>query len=199
MLPLATDGSESCLRQVRAFAAGLHAGMGQTYGGHPYVRHLDDVEGTLINFGVNEDLELLVAAYLHDALEDTRVGEAAIAEFLRPLFGSGFSLRVCALVDAVTDGEGATREERKAKTYPRILAIRGARRLKLADRIANVERCREEIREERLVHHQHFDVYQREHPSFLAGLRLSGPSANVDDAEARMVSWLTSLIQGEVR
>jgi len=47
--------------------------------------------------------------------------------------------RVAALVDAVSDGQGANRKERKERPYALIPTVPDAILLKLADRIANLE------------------------------------------------------------
>jgi hypothetical protein len=66
-------------------------------------------------------------------LEDTR-------KRLLDLLLAGFPLRAVLLCWLVTDKSGATRAERKARTYPFIALWQEAVILKLADRIANVER-----------------------------------------------------------
>jgi (p)ppGpp synthase/HD superfamily hydrolase len=130
------------LKVARFFATVKHAG--QLYSGVPYTHHLAAVEATLRRFGpsvhygavVSEfdaaDEVLLVAAWLHDAVEDTGTKVKEIAE----MFGED----VAKLVAAVTDEPGDNRKIRKALTYPKIRAAgRLAVRLKLADRIANIE------------------------------------------------------------
>jgi (p)ppGpp synthase/HD superfamily hydrolase len=104
---------------------------GQLYGGRPYDTHLRAVAEVLRDCGYGDDPALMSAASLHDTLEDTDASHGEIAE----LFGA----RVADIVDAVSDPEGATRAEKKAAAYPRIKAIDDAVRVKLADRIANVE------------------------------------------------------------
>lgn len=131
------------LRHVKFFASVKHAG--QTYGlGLPYTHHLSAVEQVLRRFGVAkpvegaedfismDDLALLNAAWLHDVVEDT---DTKLKE-VREMFGED----VAHLVHAVTNEEGANRKIRHALTYPKIReAGPSAVRLKLADRIANVE------------------------------------------------------------
>jgi (p)ppGpp synthase/HD superfamily hydrolase len=112
-----------------AWARGQHGG--QLYGGRPYETHLLAAADVLRDCGYGDDAVLMSAAYLHDTIEDT----PATREQIAALFGS----RIAGIVDAVSDPEGDTRDEKKAAAYPRIRAIDDAVRVKLADRIANVE------------------------------------------------------------
>jgi (p)ppGpp synthase/HD superfamily hydrolase len=130
------------LRHVRFFAATKH-GDQKYAGGLPYTHHLAAVEAVLQRFGPARVLSLasetpltdqvmLEAAWLHDVVEDRGVKVKEIRE----MFGD----EVARLVEAVTDEPGENRKARKFATYPKIrdagpLAVR----LKLADRIANVE------------------------------------------------------------
>ena len=70
---------------------------------------------------------------MHDLFEDT----AATPELM---IGLGADPQAVAIAEKVTDEPGATRKERKLKTYPKIATDAEAIVLKLADRIANVER-----------------------------------------------------------
>ncbi len=118
------------LVQARGFAVEAHGD--QRYGQLPYVFHLDAVVEQLLRFhDADIEEELLVAGYLHDVVEDTTV----TAETLRDRFGS----RVSELVVAVTKEPGTTLRERDQITWQKIVETEGAVRLKLADRIANVD------------------------------------------------------------
>lgn len=76
-------------------------------------------------------MDMFVAAWLHDVIEDTDTKYRDVEE----LFGHN----VAQLVDAVTSVEGPNRKLRNAATYQKIRnAGIWAVRLKLADRIANV-------------------------------------------------------------
>jgi (p)ppGpp synthase/HD superfamily hydrolase len=112
-----------------AWARGRHGG--QLYGGTPYETHLLAAAAVLRDCGYGDDPVLMSAAYLHDTIEDTDATREQIAE--------RFGARVADIVDAVSDPEGATRAEKKAAAYPRIRRLDDAVRVKLADRIANVE------------------------------------------------------------
>lgn len=138
-----------------AAAWAVRAHQGQRYGDLPYTSHLVAVVGNVHRFGVASD-ELEAAAWLHDAVEDT---EVSISE-VRSAFGD----RVADLVFAVTTEPGKNRRERNAATYPKLAATPGAVRLKLADRIANVEQCW-------LVRDARLFMYRKEYASFRAALR----------------------------
>lgn len=104
---------------------------GQMYGVLPYTHHLAAVEGVLREFGETRT-ELLVAAWLHDIVEDTDVKARDVEE--------NFGEEVARLVTAVTSEPGPNRKTKVALTLPKTReAGPDAVRLKLADRIANVE------------------------------------------------------------
>jgi (p)ppGpp synthase/HD superfamily hydrolase len=84
---------------------------GQLYGLLPYTHHLNDVERVLRSFDESR-VELLVAAWLHDIVEDTDVKLRDIEE--------NFGEEVARLVAAVTSEEGPNRKVRNAITYPKI-------------------------------------------------------------------------------
>ncbi len=103
--------------------------------GEPYVVHLLEVLRILVEGAGVTDRDTLVAAALHDVVEDT---DGTLDE-LRPLFGA----HVADLVGWLTKGEPAPGEEREdARTgYLRGLrdAPEEALRVKLADRLSNVQ------------------------------------------------------------
>ncbi len=118
------------LRHVKFFATIKHAGQAYS-GGLPYTHHLAAVEQVLRRFNVADE-NLLMASWLHDVVEDTETKLKEIEEMFGP--------EVARLVGAVTNEEGVNRKTRNALTYPKIRNNgEKAIRLKLADRIANVE------------------------------------------------------------
>jgi len=129
-----TEG-EVLLKFAKYYASVKHAG--QTYSnGLPYTHHLAAVEEVLLRFNwsghVHADEKLRAAAWLHDVVEDTGTKLKEIHE----MFGE----TVAFYVGAVTNEEGPNRKVRHALTYPKTReAGPAAVRLKLADRIANVE------------------------------------------------------------
>lgn len=115
-------------RTARELAAHLHAG--QSWGPFPYLEHLDRVYACLAE-ACQEDA-LKVAAYLHDALEDTAVTRSE----LDAQFGS----EVGWLVDAVS-GFGPTRDAKQRCIVAKLRAYPKAIPLKMADRIVNMQLC----------------------------------------------------------
>ncbi|WP_437949554.1 HD domain-containing protein [Sorangium sp. So ce296] len=131
---------------------------GQRYGQHPYCVHLAQVRAVLAAFGHGGALG--VAAWLHDALEDTATTREEIA--------ARFGEDVAALMWAVT-GTGRNRKERNRAVYEKIRQHPEAAILKLADRIANAEASRE--------HPDKRAMYRSEQEGFeqaLAGLGTRG-------------------------
>src|SRR2546428_5425663 len=97
----------------------------------PYVNHLLEVAMLVAEATDGKDPELVIAALLHDAIEDQEVPRAVIAQ----AFGNG----VAKLVEEVTDDKKLAKEERKRlqvehahKKSPR------AKILKLADKTSNL-------------------------------------------------------------
>ena len=117
------------LEKAQFYAKSQHGQ--QTYGEHPYFYHLTEVVEVLKRYSIS-DVEILSAAWLHDILEDTPTSK----DQLKQAFGD----IIANLVDAVTDGAGLTRQERKARPYGLIAQNPDALIIKLADRISNVEK-----------------------------------------------------------
>lgn len=132
---------------------------GQKYGDKPYTMHLQQVSEVLTRFGVS-DVEMHAAAWLHDIVEDTDM----TVEQVELMFGK----RVSDLVYRVTNEQGKNRKERHVKTYIKIKACEEALQLKLADRIANVERSVLESNEDMM------GMYKGEHKGFKEALYTPG-------------------------
>lgn len=114
----------------------------QQYGlGIPYVTHLVQVSMVLVRFGFHPGVgseadqqrsrNLIIAAILHDVVEDTDVTREDVA--------SEFGEAVALLVYAVSNEPGKNRRERHAKSHHKLIEIEDGITLKLADRIANIE------------------------------------------------------------
>lgn len=101
----------------------------------PYINHPIAVAETLAAAGV-EDRSTLLAAILHDVIEDTETEP----DELRERFGDA----VARIVEEVTDDKSLTKEERKRDRIARMPHVSPeARLLKLADLTAN---CTDVIR-----------------------------------------------------
>lgn len=161
--------------KARIFAIKTHGK--QLYGLYPYALHLAWVEEVLKRHGCSED-DLLAAAWLHDIMEDCGVS----FEYIAKRFGS----QIAKLVSLVSDMEGRSRAERKRNTYTKLVACKEPRALalKLADRIANIEACREEGSNSLLR------MYQKEHPDFAEMFR----QAHKDDLACALWNTYSTLI-----
>ncbi len=97
----------------------------------PYINHLLEVAHLVAEATDGRDPDLIIAALLHDAIEDSGISEAEIADT--------FGADVAALVVAVTDDKSLPKAERKrlqiahAPTKPERAKI-----LKLADKTSNL-------------------------------------------------------------
>ncbi len=97
----------------------------------PYINHPLEVLNLLINVGKIEDYNVLIAAVLHDTIEDTETTKEEITE----LFGAD----VCEMVLEVTDDKSLPKAERKQKQIEHAPHLsRGARYIKLGDKISNI-------------------------------------------------------------
>ncbi len=97
----------------------------------PYINHPLEVLNLLTNVGRVEDFDILIAAVLHDTIEDTDASEAEITE----LFGA----RVSKMVLELTDDKSlpkATRKQLQIEHAPHI--SEGAKQIKLCDKISNI-------------------------------------------------------------
>lgn len=97
----------------------------------PYINHPIAVADRLASSGCAEDTGLLMAAILHDVVEDTDTTHEELVE----IFGE----RVAGIVREVTDDKSLSRREIKEAAVRTIAGkSREARLLKLSDLIANV-------------------------------------------------------------
>lgn len=139
--------TETLVQKARAFA--LRAHKDQKYAKQPYRVHLEQVVSVMERFRYTEP-ELIASAWLHDVIEDT----PASLEDIGTLFGP----RVQEIVSRLTDEPGATRKERKLKTYPKVKGHKDATIVKLSDRIANMEAS--------FILLEKFGMYRNEYPEF---------------------------------
>src|SRR6478672_8972352 len=129
-----TDDQQRLLRRAWSVGAAAHAGQTRK-SGEPYITHPVAVAQVLAEQGL--DVETLVAAILHDTIEDTPLARGDIA--------SEFGETVAELVDGVTKLDKlqfADRQEAAAESFRKML-LAMARDLrviliKLADRLHNM-------------------------------------------------------------
>ena len=119
------------LTQAYDYAAQLHRDQRRDGAlAEPYVNHVIEVAARVASSPAADE-DTVIAAILHDIVEDTTGTAAEIAD--------RFGARVAALVLEVTDDKTLTKEERKRR---RVLSSpgksAGAKRIKLADKAANL-------------------------------------------------------------
>ncbi|MEN6373315.1 MAG: HD domain-containing protein [Smithella sp.] len=97
----------------------------------PYINHPIEVANVLWTIGDVYDVATIVAALLHDTLEDTNATREEIL--------NNFGKDVLALVLEVSDDKSLPKQERKARQIEKapFLSLR-AKQLKLADKICNI-------------------------------------------------------------
>jgi (p)ppGpp synthase/HD superfamily hydrolase len=129
------SGSAAPVQRILAaarFAAEKHAQQKRKGAkGEPYFNHLLEVAELIAMSSAELDVELVMAGFLHDTVEDTGVTFLELED--------RFGRDVAALVAEVTDDKSLTKEERKA------LQVQDAPKksdrvqtLKLADKISNL-------------------------------------------------------------
>lgn len=123
-------GHARMIAEAVLFAADAHAGQRRDNGTTPYFNHLAEV-AALCARRVPFDPVLVTAAYLHDTIEDTGVGEA----ILRERFGDA----VADLVVDVTDPKGLKGRARRQRQVTHTAAASDrVKLLKIADKTSNV-------------------------------------------------------------
>lgn len=120
------------LLQAISFAAKKHS-LQKRKGadGEPYINHPVEVANLLANIGKIDDYDILIAAILHDTIEDTETS----AEEVTKLFGED----VCKMVLEVTDDKSLPKKRRKELQIEHAPHLSfGAKHIKLGDKISNV-------------------------------------------------------------
>jgi guanosine-3',5'-bis(diphosphate) 3'-pyrophosphohydrolase len=122
----------SKLLEAASFAAQRHTGHYRKGSDkQPYINHPLEVANLLANVGGVTDVDVLIAAVLHDTVEDVGVTKQEIEE----RFGS----RVAGFVMEVTDDKSLPKEERKRLQVEHAPHLSPeAKQIKLADKISNI-------------------------------------------------------------
>ena len=120
------------LTRAYHFAAARHVDQRRKgEAAEPYMNHLTEVAELVAEATAGKDPELVIAAVLHDTLEDT----STTASELSHLFGP----TVAGLVAEVTDDKALPKAARKELQIQHAsTASRNAQIIKLADKIANL-------------------------------------------------------------
>lgn len=120
------------LLQALKFAADQHRDQ-RRKGAHkpPYINHPIEVVEQLVRVGKVSDLNILLAAALHDTVEDTDTTPADIEKM--------FGKKVSEIVAEVTDDKSLPKAERKQKQVEHAphLSLE-AKQVKLSDKISNI-------------------------------------------------------------
>ncbi len=128
------NGTHAVLLLARAYAFAARHHVDQRRKGEraePYINHLTEVAELVAEATAGRDPELVAAAVLHDAVEDTEATLAEVAERFGP--------EIAALVAEVTDDKSLPKAERKRRQVE-AAPTRSARAkiLKLADKTSNL-------------------------------------------------------------
>lgn len=120
------------LLHAASFAARCHTGQKRKgERGEPYINHPLEVANLIANIGGVDDIEILMAAILHDTVEDCGVTGEEIAL----LFGE----RVARYVLELTDDKSLPKAERKQLQVEHAPHLSPeAKIVKLADKISNI-------------------------------------------------------------
>ena len=120
------------LFDAAAFAARKHTGQKRKgKEGEPYINHPLEVANLLASVGEVDDRDVLLAALLHDTVEDTGTTRDELAERYGPA--------VADIVMEVTDDKSLPKQERKRlqiEHAPHLSAK--AKLVKIADKISNI-------------------------------------------------------------
>lgn len=99
--------------------------------GEPYINHLTEVADLVATATGGDDVELVIAAVLHDVLEDTETSFDELVEAFGP--------QVAAMVAEVSDDKTLPKSERKRMQIEHAAQLtHGAKVIKLADKTANL-------------------------------------------------------------
>jgi guanosine-3',5'-bis(diphosphate) 3'-pyrophosphohydrolase len=120
------------LLEAASFAAQRHTGQHRKGDSkEPYINHPLEVANLIANAGGVDDIDVLIAAVLHDTVEDVGVKKDEIAE--------RFGDRVAGIVMEVTDDKSLPKAERKRHQVEHAPHLsREAKVVKLADKISNI-------------------------------------------------------------
>ena len=125
-------GEAAVLLRAVAFSAAKHRNQRRKGAdASPYINHPVEVAEMLAAVASVTDLDTLLAAILHDTLEDT----SATTEDLDALFGS----KVRAIVEEVTDDKKLPKAQRKSLQVEHAPRLSGpAKLIRVADKISNI-------------------------------------------------------------
>jgi (p)ppGpp synthase/HD superfamily hydrolase len=153
--------------EALVYAFWLHMKTLHFYNNKPYLFHLEMVANNARKYlPLNVDSKtreiVIAAAYLHDAIEDTRTTFNDIVTKFTPICGVEDATSIAELVFAMTNNRGRNRKERSGGDYkPLLLKTPYGAFLKFCDRLANAEYSFKT--ESSMV-----KAYTKEHASFMS-------------------------------
>ena len=129
---LSIMGNLSKILDAASFAAKKHKDQKRKGSdGEPYINHPIEVANLLANAGGVNDPEIIIAALLHDTVEDTDVTFDEIVE--------RFGRDVAEYVRELTDDKSLPKAERKRLQIEHAPHLsHGAKQIKLSDKISNI-------------------------------------------------------------
>jgi len=146
------------LHRAIEFAVQAHSGQDRKYTEVPYISHPINV--MLIVREVSDDESMLMAAILHDVVEDTPIG----IEQVQSEFGDRVGALVADLTDVSKPDDGNRAERKRIDREHTANASADAKTIKLADLIHNAESI--------VVCDKHFArVFMREKEALLSVLK----------------------------
>lgn len=119
------------LSKAIVFAAQCHSGQYRKDGKTPYINHPLEVMNLVVTNVEKPHSDVLIAAVLHDVVEDTHVTSSEIKQ--------AFGARVAKLVEELTDDKTLSKEERKRIQLSEVHSLsEEGKLLRLCDKICNV-------------------------------------------------------------
>lgn len=108
-----------------------------------FVQLIAELDGGL--YFLKDSLSIKIALALHDALEDLDITKEELKDRIKQCDRNGCLVyeyivdRALEIIDAVTDGSGGSRKERKKRSYELTKQDVSAIYVKLCDRLANMQ------------------------------------------------------------
>nr|BDF97516.1 hypothetical protein [Pseudomonas aeruginosa] len=126
----------AAIQRAEAFCVAAHCAVGQTRKGGttPYWHHPFEVRDLLLKHVPSASQEMLIAALLHDVIEDTAVSAETVAQ----LFGDEIAALVVELTSVSCKEDGARAVRKEIDRQHTAKASAAAKTIKLADVICNV-------------------------------------------------------------
>lgn len=119
------------ISDAASFAAAAHIDQKRKDGFQPYINHPLEVANLVANVGNVDDVDVIVAALLHDTVEDCDVTFNDIEQ--------RFGAAVAGYVRELTDDKTLPKLERKRLQVEHAPHLsHGAKQIKLADKISNI-------------------------------------------------------------